>query len=256
MGEKTNPCTGTRRRVDGFTLIELLVVIAILALLVSILMPSLAKARDLARVTICKTNLHQHGYAYHMYSSDWNGLLPMWRMGTQIWPNPTVYSFQNLLAPYLGFPQDFLDTQTGRLNVYYNSKSSEMAAQIAVFRCPSIEGVRTRNNLYDANHSYFQNVAWDMPGFYGSGTCYRESPQLANFQRAGDAILLSDLWQRQMEGNSNDDAAPYNAHSSPEGRNVLYVDSHVTFLGRDGYDDEITWPTSGQNIKNTLRRVY
>jgi len=55
----------------GFTLIELLVVIAIVAILVSILMPSLRKARDLARSSSCTVNLRSSGLAVNMYAADY-----------------------------------------------------------------------------------------------------------------------------------------------------------------------------------------
>ncbi len=60
----------------AFTLIELLVVIAIIALLVSILLPSLNKAKQLARNVICKTNLRSLGTATYIYASDYEGWLP------------------------------------------------------------------------------------------------------------------------------------------------------------------------------------
>lgn len=51
----------------AFTLIEVLVVVAIIALLISILLPSLKRARDNARSAHCKANLHQAGIALNMY---------------------------------------------------------------------------------------------------------------------------------------------------------------------------------------------
>ena len=56
----------------GFTLIELLVVIAIIALLMSILMPALARARRQAKAAICRVNLHSWGIIFKMYSADWD----------------------------------------------------------------------------------------------------------------------------------------------------------------------------------------
>ncbi|UCD29493.1 MAG: type II secretion system protein [Planctomycetota bacterium] len=66
-----------RLRTTGFTLIELLVVVAIIALLVAILLPSLAKAREQSRRSVCLSNLHQFGNALSLYSSDQKTFFPM-----------------------------------------------------------------------------------------------------------------------------------------------------------------------------------
>jgi prepilin-type N-terminal cleavage/methylation domain-containing protein len=57
----------------GFTLVELLVVISIIALLLAVLMPALAKAREQAKRTVCKSNFHQWGLSLGAYASDHNG---------------------------------------------------------------------------------------------------------------------------------------------------------------------------------------
>lgn len=68
---------GTFRRRGGFTLVELLVVIGIIALLLSILMPALAKAKEYSLRTKCASNLRSLGQAILMFANQNGGRVPL-----------------------------------------------------------------------------------------------------------------------------------------------------------------------------------
>ena len=57
---------------NAFTLIELIVVIAVIAVLMSILLPSLLKARQMVKAVTCLSNVRQIGFAFIQYSLDYN----------------------------------------------------------------------------------------------------------------------------------------------------------------------------------------
>jgi prepilin-type N-terminal cleavage/methylation domain-containing protein len=66
MEKRRSTFTGARKRA-AFTLIELLVVVSIIALLASMLLPSLMKAKELTRETLCRSNLKSIGTGFVMY---------------------------------------------------------------------------------------------------------------------------------------------------------------------------------------------
>ena len=68
-------------RGGGFTLIELLVVVAIIALLISILLPSLGQARNVAKATVCMSNSRQLGLLFSTYSVEHQGYYPPFKVG-------------------------------------------------------------------------------------------------------------------------------------------------------------------------------
>jgi len=131
-------CHGNRRR-HGFTLVELLVVIGIIALLVSILLPTLNKAREHARRTKCLSNLRSIGQLVTMYANQNKGQIPIGSSGKTGWVGPSE-------AFYFAYPEGTNVRLVG-LGLIYSEGLLGHSAQVGgaqtdaaegqVFYCPS-----------------------------------------------------------------------------------------------------------------------
>lgn len=142
--QKTNLAAEQTHHRTKFTLIELLVVIAIIAILASILMPALQRARVKALESACKNNCHQIAKANVFYNQDFNAFRYDWTRSTSQ-------------------PRAFFVTGPVWSKYYGVSGNGKSAKNNPVF-CP---GVRSEWRLTSANAGSY---AYGLALFTGSGT--------------------------------------------------------------------------------------
>jgi len=126
----------------AFTLIELLVVVAIIAVLISVLLPSLSQARESARRTVCMSNLKQIGTAFVFYMDSYNEKLP-----------PGILNKNGYLLGWFDFLYE-MDP------VYWDKDGKH------VLMCPSDDSAKNNawHITYRVNFEYFRYSS--LPGYY------------------------------------------------------------------------------------------
>ncbi len=142
------------RRTKGFTLIELLVVIAIIALLVSILLPSLQRARELAKRAVCAANLHGVGQSLALYQGENDDRWPWIELND----SDSDAHFTAPAGTY--FDEDPRTTRGSNRSItallFLLVRSGQPAD---LFTCPSDDATEC-DNLKDGNDDYW----WDFTG--------------------------------------------------------------------------------------------
>jgi len=227
-------------RQKGFTLIELLVVIAIIALLVSILVPSLTKAKELARRAVCQSNLHQNGIAQALY----------YDLGGQLFSrDPSHPASWGLMFPHRLWPGwDGLSTNSPDANYIQDALSGHYEALF----CPSnpyytaklwreyIEaGATSRYIAYcyildDLTHPSGAYSGWGAdPDLLGMRALAKETPS--------QAVAMTDLVSARPEAMGWSGAAHATEGPAPAGMNQLYADGHVNWEIGPGTESLELW---------------
>jgi prepilin-type N-terminal cleavage/methylation domain-containing protein len=214
-----SPC-----RTTGFTLVELLVVIGIIALMIGILLPALQRARQIAKDTLCESNMRQVTVALMIYAngnhSDFppatdqtNGYPWQEAIWTTVMRTPFSTSDPTGGGVYAYLQGTPFECPTADLGKYVSPISSTAPAGTP----PNVDGYDHTNHLHNG---YALNI--DLPGTLGATSwnmiAANETPQLVESKRltsvrqTSEALLLTD-------------AVGYYVEYYDRGNSLLYMDA-------------------------------
>lgn len=252
-----NPRTNGRHRFPAFTLIELLVVISIIAMLIALLLPSLAKSKESAKMVSCASMLRQIGNAAHSYTVESRGFLLPQSVPSANGPGGRYEWYQN---------KHFLNAlgikPPAGWNYYNTPKDIICPNAMWVLKNPG--GEADKNNKYglpaaivpDGRHrldlTYGMNPVgipgwWDGQGVWQTDKVLRAKKVETVRNPSGKMFMMDSAWSDPQYGarfkyRENPDAVflpPANDwaiawrhfYDGVSGRlNVLFYDGHVAAL--------------------------
>ena len=219
----------------GFTLIELLVVIAIIAILASMLLPSLNKARDKARTIQCVSNEKQMGSAIYMYTGESDDYFPV-----------NIKGFDSSGKPQAG---DHFVRNMERAGVIKVRFSGSYVLRGSVANCP-LEPIKAMDGVSYTMAYVSYPINDYMAGGQHAGTYtsnrpkIRASMRLNRITRPATRLLLAERGFSGRYFNNMANTAPGFPHANPDNQltsdaikikpipasaraNFCFVDGHV-----------------------------
>jgi prepilin-type processing-associated H-X9-DG protein len=270
-----------RRRAAAFTLVELLVVIGIIALLISILLPSLNKAREAANRVACGSNMRQIGLSFFMYHDKYKALPPgSWLTNAAVGFTPGVmymswddqmgwggFLFQSKLQQWQDYQCLALDARNYSMPVLQcPSDSVPRPATVNIGSGTLIPPIPRSYAMVSAGFAGGGNTPGGTGG-YSVDTRPNRGVKLSQVPAAAQTILLIELAAREnyagMAGeqgaivdhrrviNATDfggNITPFLHSKPPQGQtwkmktNYLFADGHVELLQ---FDETLGYTTVG-----------
>ncbi len=196
-----------RRRGHDFTLIELLVVIAIIAILASLLLPALGKAKETAKQTACASQLRQVWLCQNSYSDDNNDWVVPYRQAGSPWAKNYIWIYY--LREYHGLPSQATDLPRSFL------------------RCPS------DGDVLSATWASWTPSSYGLNYYSGDILSSAPGPRWLRFRLTAPAqtSIAADDKNGMAGGFYHSNVSEVSLRHGGARANVIFIDGHSTSCG-------------------------
>lgn len=250
-----------RKRKLGFTLIELLVVIAIIALLISILLPSLSRARELSKRLVCMSNIKGIGTSMKIYANDNSESFPIPPFDPGLVAEDDMVSYAEETYTEDGVRhrgQVGMDREEQSFSLNPNASTQVSVTRafwmlvrsgdvtVKQFVCPSSGDVEDPTENIDLYYDFFDygNISYGYQVPFGPrDTTPREGMDNRQGVAADKGPFYDTTQEPEWDGgrngllNTEDSPKAWRRYNSPnhggrgtgEGQNMLFGDGHASF---------------------------